>query len=507
MKAVIIPNMDQEKLKPLTDDIPEYLLPVANKPLIEHTIELLVKHGIKDIIVVLKHMAFETEEYLGKGERWGVNISYSLMGEKQDIASCLGRIRTLLNENFICLPANIITNLNIAHFVDMHKTGSSELTIASEPFNNNVSSLNCDLTRLSRHFTNEFRESCPFIATPGSLKYLRPSKEPLNNWINQLVARKQFVYKLNIPHQLHSVNSIKEYWNANQSVLSEEIEDILPEGRQIQEGIWLGKHTKIHPEAKLFKPVLIGDHCVVEKGSRLGPNLTVGSYSLLDENTSLASSVVLGNSYIGVNTEILNSVVQKNCLVNVSRGVTTYVPDDTLLGQVSVRGKIVNGNSFLDPIIAILLLIVFSPVILFGVIFHLFVPARKCLTSQNRIGGWSSNELDGKRKPNIFTLYRFSSPNKFISKLPGLINVVRGNINLVGNCPPYASDISKEGNLDSGCDGSIGLYQFWEAQEEDHLSKEERQVIETSYSIVQSAWQDIIVVAKYLTQSFRKSLT
>ena len=78
--------------------MPEFLVPIANKPIVEHLVELLARHGIRDIIMVLKHMPYETEEYFGDGSRWGVRFSYSLQGSYEGPADSLRRIETMLGD-------------------------------------------------------------------------------------------------------------------------------------------------------------------------------------------------------------------------------------------------------------------------------------------------------------------------------------------------------------------------------------------------------------------------
>ncbi len=76
MKSIIFPTEKFENLRSLTTHIPEYLLPIVNKPIVEHIVELLVRNGIKDIILAVRHMSVEVEKYFRNGERWGAHITY-----------------------------------------------------------------------------------------------------------------------------------------------------------------------------------------------------------------------------------------------------------------------------------------------------------------------------------------------------------------------------------------------------------------------------------------------
>ena len=131
MKAVILPTAKTDALVPLTSWLPEFLLPVVNKPLVEHLIELLARHEIKDIVLVLKHMPFETEAYFGDGSRWGVHLSYSLLRTYRGLADALGHLdQSRLDDPFLCLPADIVTDFDFSSFINTRREGRGEVCLA-----------------------------------------------------------------------------------------------------------------------------------------------------------------------------------------------------------------------------------------------------------------------------------------------------------------------------------------------------------------------------------------
>ena len=81
MKAMILAAGRGERMRPLTDHTPKPLLKAAGKPLIEYTIEALLKAGITDIIINLAYLGKQIQDYLGDGSQYQVNISYSDEGE------------------------------------------------------------------------------------------------------------------------------------------------------------------------------------------------------------------------------------------------------------------------------------------------------------------------------------------------------------------------------------------------------------------------------------------
>jgi len=98
MKAIILAAGRGERMRPLTDHAPKPLLKAAGKPLIEYTVEALVKAGITNIVINLAHLGEQIQHYLGDGSRYQATIIYSDEGETglETIVSVIG--------NFIGLP-------------------------------------------------------------------------------------------------------------------------------------------------------------------------------------------------------------------------------------------------------------------------------------------------------------------------------------------------------------------------------------------------------------------
>ena len=78
MYAIVIAGGKAERLRPLTDDRPKHMLPVLEKPILEHHIEWLRDNGATDIILACGHLANVIQDYFDDGARWGVSISYSV---------------------------------------------------------------------------------------------------------------------------------------------------------------------------------------------------------------------------------------------------------------------------------------------------------------------------------------------------------------------------------------------------------------------------------------------
>jgi glucose-1-phosphate thymidylyltransferase len=90
LKAVVLAAGRGERLWPLTEDTPKPLLPIANKPILERTLEPLASAGIRQIIIVVGFRNEKIRDRLGKGEAIGSEIKYIKQKTPKGTADALG---------------------------------------------------------------------------------------------------------------------------------------------------------------------------------------------------------------------------------------------------------------------------------------------------------------------------------------------------------------------------------------------------------------------------------
>ena len=78
MKAVVMAGGEGSRLRPLTIGRPKPMVPIVGKPVMEHIIELLRRHGITDIVATLQYLPGVIQDYFGDGSGFGVNINYTV---------------------------------------------------------------------------------------------------------------------------------------------------------------------------------------------------------------------------------------------------------------------------------------------------------------------------------------------------------------------------------------------------------------------------------------------
>lgn len=116
MKAMILAAGRGERMRPLTDHTPKPLLPVAGKPIIEHTINQLILAGFNDIIINHAHLGQQIEDHLGNGQRYGASIHYSPEGSQglETAGGIINALHFLGDEVFLVVNGDIATDFPFA---------------------------------------------------------------------------------------------------------------------------------------------------------------------------------------------------------------------------------------------------------------------------------------------------------------------------------------------------------------------------------------------------------
>ncbi|MFZ3171861.1 MAG: nucleotidyltransferase family protein [Carboxydocellales bacterium] len=133
MKGMIMAAGVGTRLYPLTKDIPKPMVPIAGRPLMEHIVHLLRKHGITQLVANLHYLPDEIQNYFKDGSEFGVNLKYTLEPELLGTAGGVKNNRDFLDETFVIVSGDALTDINLGAFMRFHKTKGAIATIALKP--------------------------------------------------------------------------------------------------------------------------------------------------------------------------------------------------------------------------------------------------------------------------------------------------------------------------------------------------------------------------------------
>ncbi|MEM9773075.1 MAG: sugar transferase [Chloroflexota bacterium] len=452
MKAVILATNTSQNLRPLTDSLPDPLVPLVGRPIIVYTLELLARSGIHDVIVCLHNNAGNIEATLGTGRRWGLSLEYSLHRDSLGDAGAIGWARGSLDQPFLLIPGNGLFDLNVEKIQDSHLESGAHVTI---------------LDHKSGH------TGC-YIFNPEVVALI-PQREAFDIQ-TQLIPKVQ-QEGLTINHYLHDgyfnrVCSFQALQDAQQLYMQSAVGDTKQEqtfkirfpsilGNRFGDSVWAGKNNLIHPTVRIFPPVVIGDNCQIGKDVELGPFTVIGSNSIIDDEASVQNSVVTEKTYIGKLVNVEDKLVTRSLMIDFPTSQSTYITDSFLIGEAGPP-SVNNGFRFLiDRVVASILIVIFLPVLftiglcsflgtgrIFNQVGRIGVPPYKALyensfsPSQLSLKHFSVHKKDGSLSPITGWIYRSG-----LYRLSELISVLQGKLSLIGVkplSPEEAGQISED---------------------------------------------------------------
>jgi len=130
MRALILAAGFGTRLWPLTEDRTKAAIPFLNRPLISYSVEYLVSHGFRDIIVNLHHQPDSIRRALGDGSRFGVNLTYSFEEEILGTSGALDPLREVLaGDDFVVMNGKVVTNIDLSAAVAEHRARGALATL------------------------------------------------------------------------------------------------------------------------------------------------------------------------------------------------------------------------------------------------------------------------------------------------------------------------------------------------------------------------------------------
>ena len=117
MKAVVMAGGDGARLRPLTIGRPKPMVPLVNKPVMLHILELLKSHGITDIVVTLRYLASVIQDFFGDGSHLGMNISYVVEDSPLGTAGSVKHAAQLLDDTFLVISGDALTDFDLQSII------------------------------------------------------------------------------------------------------------------------------------------------------------------------------------------------------------------------------------------------------------------------------------------------------------------------------------------------------------------------------------------------------
>ena len=335
------------RLRPLTSNQPKPMLPVVNRPMMEHILNLLIASGFEEMVVTLQFLPTLISNYFGDGKDWGVSIAYSTESVPLGTAGSVRNCAHQLDGTFLVISGDALTDIDLSRVVQFHRDKGAVATItlvrSANPLEFGIVVTDAE-GRIER-FLEKPNWGQVFSDTINTGIYVL---EP--DVLDLIPADQAFDFSKDLfPLLLENgyplcgyiadgywcdIGNFEQYISAHRDILDGKVR-IDPPGFRMSENIWVGEGVDIDPEVDLRGPAVLGDHCKVERGCKIREYTVLGHNVIVKGDSFVHRAIIYDNSFIGNSCHLRGCVVGKNCdlKANVRLEEGVVVGDECLIGE------------------------------------------------------------------------------------------------------------------------------------------------------------------------------
>lgn len=310
------------RLRPLTHNIPKPLMPIVNRPVLEHTLNNVRRSGITEVALNLHAYADMVHSFVGDGSAWGLTVHYSHEKKLLGTAGGVKKLEPFLKTGtFLVMSGDGLTDIDLKRVLAFHRRKRAFATMVLKPvdtrFEYGVTVTNRD-GRIRKFiekplwsdvFSNTVNTGI-YVFEPGIFRYI-PSRKIWdfghNVWPD-LLARGERIFGYVMPEYWCDIGNLQEYHRGQNDALSGAVKVSIP-GKQLRRGVWVGEHTSIHPKAKLEAPCVIGKHCRIASGARIGGHTSIGNHVIVHEGAVITQSILWDRVVVHHRARLHNCII------------------------------------------------------------------------------------------------------------------------------------------------------------------------------------------------------
>jgi mannose-1-phosphate guanylyltransferase/phosphomannomutase len=355
VKAVIMAGGEGTRLRPQTSNLPKPMLPLVGRPMMEHIIALLRRHGITDIVVTVAFLPNAIRSYFGNGSELGVRMVYATEESPLGTAGSVGNAKDELKERFLVISGDVLTDIDLTEVIAFHEKNGALATIALSAVENPL--------EFGIVITREDGTIERFLEKPG---WGQVFSDTINTGIYVLepeiferipegrsvdFSSEVFPAVLEAGEPLfgyvadgywEDVGTTAAYLQAHEDILDGKVQvDVA--GFELRPGVWVGKGSAVDPLAQIETPVFIGENCTIDRGTILGSYTTLGANVRVAERAEVRRTVIGENSYVGPAARVEGAVLGRSCDLRVGARIEpgAVVGEGCLVGaHAEVRGDV-----------------------------------------------------------------------------------------------------------------------------------------------------------------------
>ena len=344
------------RLKPLTINRPKPMVPVANRPLMEHIVALLRRHGITDLVSILYFQPDHITSHFGDGSAFGVNMQYVTADADYGTAGAVRNAGDLiLDDRTIVISGDVLTDFDLTAAIRSHEERGAEATIAltsvENPLAFGIVIADEESGRIERFlekptwgevFSDTINTGI-YILEPAALQRVpvRTNVDFSKDLFPQMLREEAGLYGYVATGYWRDIGNLDEYRVAHRDALAGRValdfagrhQEQTGGSMWLDSGVRLGGNVTVRGTVVVGRDAQIGDDVVLE-------NVIVGAGSVIGDGADLRDAVLWDRCRIGGRARIGESVCASRVHIGKSAIIREkcVISDDAQVGDFAVVG-------------------------------------------------------------------------------------------------------------------------------------------------------------------------
>jgi mannose-1-phosphate guanylyltransferase len=347
LKAVILAGGLGTRLRPLTYTVPKPMLPVANRPLLDHIVCRLAGAGVNRAIVTTNYLPAQISEHVKNA---GYPIDVSVIEEKQPLgtAGAIRNVRRKINGTFLVVQGDVISTLDLSEHMKLHRgIATISLTPVENPGAYGIAEVDRK-GRIRRFLEKPGAGECfsnlantgTYVLEPEVIDMMPKGRSDFSfDVFPKILASKRPLHGIVQQGYWKDVGSVGNYFSTNRHVLGGVLSG------SIGDGVFISRSAKISP------PFIVGKGTHIGQGASVGPNTIIGSNCKVGGKSSVSGAIIHDSVKIGSGCRVESCIIGDRCEL----GDGVFVGSRAVLGTGCVveRNASISSNSIVGPIIKV----------------------------------------------------------------------------------------------------------------------------------------------------------
>jgi mannose-1-phosphate guanylyltransferase len=320
------------RLRPITYALPKPMVPVLNRPVMEHIVRLLARHGFTETIANLHWFPETIEGHFGDGSAWGIELSYSreeaLLGTSGGVRNAAG----FLGESFLVISGDALTDIDLAAMREFHASHDGIATLATKRVDD-TSQFGVAITGADDRIQGFQEKPDPaealsdlancgiymfdaeifdFFPEPGAAELAGPDDPPgFADWATDvfpaLLANDVPFYSHEIDAYWNDIGNLDELREGNLDALRGRVE-VDPGAPEVSAGVRAASELG---DAELTAPVLVGEGVELGEGVRIDGPAILGDGCRIGDGAHIRDSILLERTELGAGSILIGAIAGK----------------------------------------------------------------------------------------------------------------------------------------------------------------------------------------------------